>query len=72
MESTELELILRLSPMNDELRHLYQKHQTYEAELTQLEGVRFPTESERRRINKLKRDKLLGKDRIRRILATAE
>lgn len=71
MEKSELELIARLAPNHDELRHLYQKHQAYEKELAQLESVRNPTEAERTAINTLKRQKLHGKDRIRKILSTA-
>jgi uncharacterized protein YdcH (DUF465 family) len=70
MEQSELERIAHLSTKNDELKHLFYKHQGFEKELSRLEGIRFPSESERRTIGKLKRQKLLGKDRIRRILAS--
>lgn len=69
MEQSELELIERLSQSNDELRHLYQKHRTYEKELARLTGVQHPSETERREITRLKKQKLNGKDRIRRILS---
>jgi uncharacterized protein YdcH (DUF465 family) len=69
MESTELELIHRLSGSHDELRHLYGKHQDYEKELGRLERIRYPSEAERREINRIKRLKLRGKDRIHSILA---
>ena len=69
MEQSELELIERLSPSNDELRHLFHKHRTFEKELARLTGVQHPSESERREIARLKKQKLHGKDRIRRILS---
>lgn len=71
MEATELDLIHRLSQNHDELRHLFARHQGFEKELSRLESVRHPSESERREIAKLKRQKLAGKDRIRRILAAS-
>lgn len=68
MEATELELIARLSPKHDELRHLVSQHHGFEHTLAQLEAVRNPTETERREISKVKRMKLKGKDRISQIL----
>jgi len=68
MEATELDLINRLSSSNDELRHLVGKHQDYERELGRLERIRYPSEAERREINKIKRLKLRGKDRIQLII----
>ncbi len=69
MEPSELDLIARLTPKHDELRHLVSVHHTYERTLIRLEAVRFPSEAERREITKVKRMKLRGKDRIQRILA---
>jgi uncharacterized protein YdcH (DUF465 family) len=69
MESSEIELIHRLTGSNEELRHLYGKHQDYEKELGRLERIRFPSEAERREINRIKRLKLRGKDRIQSILS---
>jgi hypothetical protein len=69
MEATELDLINRLTTSHDELRHLVGKHQDYERDLGRLERIRFPSEAERREINRLKRLKLRGKDRIQGILA---
>jgi uncharacterized protein YdcH (DUF465 family) len=68
MEAAEVELIHRLSGSHDELRHLYGKHQDYERELGRLEQIRYPSETERREINRIKRLKLRGKDRMRSIL----
>jgi uncharacterized protein YdcH (DUF465 family) len=68
MESSELELIHRLSAKNDELRHLFSQHQKYESQLTSM-TVRHPSESESREIARVKRLKLRGKDRIQQILA---
>jgi uncharacterized protein YdcH (DUF465 family) len=69
MEAAEIELIGRLSDSHDELRHLYGKHQELERELGRLERIRHPSEAERRDINRIKRLKLRGKDRIQGILA---
>lgn len=69
MEATEVELIQQLSGSHDELRHLYGKHQDYERELGRLERIRYPSEAERREINRIKRLKLRGKDRIQSILS---
>ena len=70
MEASELDLINRLTTSHDELRHLYGKHQDYERELARLERIRYPSEAERREINRIKRLKLRGKDRMQSILAT--
>lgn len=69
MEPSDLDLIHRLSAKNDELRHLYTRHQKYETQLTSM-TVRHPSESETREIARVKRLKLRGKDRIQQILAT--
>ncbi|MFZ5476404.1 MAG: DUF465 domain-containing protein [Myxococcota bacterium] len=68
METSEIELIKQLVPTHAELRHLVQQHRSFEEELGRLERIRFPTEAERREINKIKRLKLRGKDRIAGIL----
>lgn len=68
MEASEIELINRLSPEHDELRHLVFQHRNFEKELARLEGVRFPSDTERREMARIKRLKLRGKDRIGRIL----
>jgi uncharacterized protein YdcH (DUF465 family) len=68
MESSDLDLIHRLSVKHDELRHLFSQHQKYEAQLTSM-TVRHPSESETREIARVKRLKLRGKDRIQQILA---
>lgn len=68
MESADLELIHRLSPKNDELRHLYAQHQKYEAQLSEMVG-HHRSESELREIARVKRLKLRGKDRMQQILA---
>ena len=68
METSEIELIDRLAPVHDELRHLVFQHRNFEKELARLEGIRYPSDSERREINRIKRLKLRGKDRISRIL----
>jgi uncharacterized protein YdcH (DUF465 family) len=68
MERQELELISSLSQTNPELKHLWGQHTQYEAQLAALERVHHPSEGERREINRLKRLKLRGKERISRII----
>jgi len=68
MESDELDLVQRLAAGNDELRHLWGRHQGYERDLGRLDGLRYPSEAERREIGRLKRMKLRGKERIQAII----
>ncbi len=68
MESHELTVLEALAPQNDELRHLWGRHQGYERDLNRLDGLRYPSEAERREIGRLKRVKLRGKERIQAIL----
>lgn len=68
MEREELDLIHRLSTQNDELRHLWHRHQAFERDLGRLDTVRYPTEAERREIGRIKRLKLRGKERMQAIL----
>ncbi len=68
MERHELDLISRLAGNHDELRHLWGRHQGFEAHLSRLDGVHHPSEAERREIGKLKRMKLRGKFRMQAIL----
>jgi uncharacterized protein len=68
MESDELAILHELSPRNDELRHLWGRHQGYERDLGRLDGLRYPSEAERREIGKLKRMKLRGKERMQAII----
>lgn len=69
MEAQELNLITQLSSSNSELRHLVMRHAGMEEDLARLERIRFPSEAERREIQKLKRLKLRGKDRMQEILS---
>jgi len=69
MEASELELINRLATSHDELRHLVSRHRSLETDLERLEAIRNPTDTERREMNRIKRLKLRGKDRITQILS---
>lgn len=69
MEKTDLELIEKLSPTNDELARLWREHLGYERQLDDLNQRVYLTpeeEVERKRIQKLK---LAGRDRIEQVLA---
>jgi len=68
MERSEIDLIQRLTPKHDELRHLWHRHQAFEKDLTRLDSLRYPTEAERREIGRIKRLKLRGKERMQSIL----
>jgi hypothetical protein len=68
MESDDLALLHTLAPQHDELRHLWGRHQGYERDLSRLDGLRYPSEAERREIGRLKRMKLRGKERIQAII----
>ena len=66
--SGEVELIARLTAGNAGLRHLWGQHLSYDATLAEMERIRHPSEGERRKIARLKRLKLRGKQRITGIL----
>lgn len=68
MERTELDLLSTLAVGNDELRHLWGRHQAFEQTLGRLGGVHHPSEAERREMGRIKRMKLRGKERMQAIL----
>jgi uncharacterized protein YdcH (DUF465 family) len=68
MERQDLELIESLANGHDELRHLWTRHQDFERDLARLNGVRNPSDDERRQISNIKRAKLKGKERMQSIL----
>ncbi len=68
MEPTELDLLSTLAVENDELRHLWGRHQAFERDLARLGGVHHPSEAERREMGRIKRMKLRGKERMHAIL----
>ena len=68
MESDELAVLHQLAPRHDELRHLWGRHQGFERDLVRLDGLRYPSEAERREIGRLKRMKLRGKERMQAII----
>jgi uncharacterized protein YdcH (DUF465 family) len=71
VEAGERERLTALSSSNAEVRYLLARHEGLERDLTRLEAVRYPTEDERRDIQRIKRLKLRGKDRLQSILAGA-
>ncbi|MBW1712123.1 MAG: DUF465 domain-containing protein [Deltaproteobacteria bacterium] len=69
MEQHDLELITKLSEVNEELAALWKEHQNLEGQLEDMNRRLYLTpeeEVERKRIQKLK---LAGRDRIETILA---
>lgn len=71
MEVSERDRLTELSASNPEVRYLLARHEGLERDLARLETVRYPTEDERREIQRIKRLKLRGKDRLQAILAGA-
>jgi uncharacterized protein YdcH (DUF465 family) len=69
MESRDLELIDKLVPEHEELRHLMEEHQFLERELEKLSQRRFLTPSEEMEKKRIQKLKLAGRDRIERILS---
>ena len=52
----------------DTLQHLQGQHTLLEEQISELEGLRFPTDSEETQIKQLKREKLAIKEKIERYL----
>ena len=69
MEAHERETIDRLSTRNLKLKRLLDRHRDLEQRLLELENRKFRTSSEDVQLLKLKKEKLVGKDQIMKILA---
>ncbi len=68
MEETELQMIRRLIPKNQELKKLWDEHMDYEEKLDQLNKRRYLSTEEEIRRKEIQKLKLRGKDRIEEIL----
>ncbi len=68
MEETELQMIRRLIPKNQELKKLWDEHMDYEEKLDQLNRRRYLSTEEEIRRKEIQKLKLRGKDRIEEIL----
>jgi uncharacterized protein YdcH (DUF465 family) len=69
MNQSELDLIASIRPDHDELARLLAAHEDYESRLAALAGQKWRSAEEYAEEQRLKREKLAGRDRIQRILA---
>lgn len=69
MERQDLALIDRLEPEHPELAQLMERHRGYERELAPLSHARWLSSAEEAEQRRLKRLKLVGRDRIESILS---
>lgn len=69
MNESEVQRIKSLSTTNPELQRLYTKHCEYEQRLVEIQGSKWQSPAEYAEAQKLKRQKLAGRDRIVTILA---
>ena len=69
MESTDKQLIERLSSSNPALARLYREHRDLEERLLRLERRGFKTQEEETQIKTLKAQKLSGVDAMMRMLS---
>ncbi|OGL41310.1 MAG: hypothetical protein A3C43_11445 [Candidatus Schekmanbacteria bacterium RIFCSPHIGHO2_02_FULL_38_11] len=67
MEDIE-SLIKTLKSQNEEYRNLEKSHKEYEEQLRELDKIRYPSPEETIEINRIKKLKLQGKDRMESIL----
>lgn len=72
MENAEREQIMRAIQSNVQLRRLYEEHLAMEDKLSAFEKRNFLTAKEEIEAKKLKRRKLLGKERMMAMLAQEE
>jgi hypothetical protein len=69
MDNTDIALIDELSPANSELDRLWREHKTLEERLDALGKHCYLTQDEEMEQRTLKKKKLVGRDRIEKILA---
>lgn len=70
MEDTDLQLIRKIIPKNQELKQLWDEHLDYEEKLDQFNKRRYLSTEEEIRRKELQKLKLQGKDKIEEILRT--
>ncbi len=68
MEDTDLQLIRRIIPKDQELKKLWDEHLDYEEKLDQLNKRRYLSTEEEVRRKEIQKLKLQGKDKIEEIL----
>jgi uncharacterized protein YdcH (DUF465 family) len=69
MEKKDLELIEKIIPRDPELRELMEEHDRYEDVLAQFKQYPYLTETEETEQKRIKKLKLMGRDRIEEILS---
>ena len=72
MEASELKLIESLIPHNEELRRLWEEHQTLNQKLDAMAGQTYFTAEEQVERKQMQKRKLAGRDRIAAILAAQQ
>jgi hypothetical protein len=68
MEETDLQLIRKLIPKDQELKRLWDEHLVYEEKLEQFNKRRYLSTEEEIRRKEIQKLKLQGKDKIEEIL----
>jgi uncharacterized protein len=68
MEETDLQLIRKIIPKDQELKRLWDEHLEYEEKLDQLNKRRYLSTEEEIRRKEIQKRKLQGKDKIEEIL----
>lgn len=68
MEQQDRQAILKVSKINAELRRLYEEHVLLEMKLERFENRLFLTANETMELQRLKKQKLFGVDRMMEIL----
>jgi uncharacterized protein len=68
MEETDLQLIRKIIPKDQELKRLWDEHLDYEEKLNQFNKRRYLSTEEEVRRKELQKLKLQGKDKIEEIL----
>lgn len=68
MEETDLQLIRKIIPKDQELKRLWDEHLEYEEKLDQLNKRRYLSTEEEIRRKEIQKRKLQGKDMIEEIL----
>lgn len=68
MEQRDMELIAKFSSQDHTLDELYREHVEYEKELEKLENKSYLTVDEQMERQRIKKQKLVGKDKIEMLL----
>ncbi len=70
LEPTDLELIKEHAKSNNQLDRLYKEHLKLEAEIEELQAIRIKSPEDEKKLRKLKKVKLDGRDQMENIFQT--